>query len=210
MVTKDKQWCTFKVLRPSNTFNGYNRSKYDKFLLLRMCHDPVSRKQCGNRGSHRQNYLTEDVRYLNSQMYKNQTKIKEKSNFIVVCALQIYTYRIKCSLTIIYGPTEILANWIQTCVWRKISRFPFNTKYCLVILRNLPKWIANLIYNGTHLKSDFSFTQYKWTNTPFINRWISHDIWPTNSLNLCLALSTTKVGSWQILGQLLSIWFCAS
>ena len=61
---------------------------------------PFHEKQCGNRGSHRENYLTEDVRYLNSQMYKNQTKIKEKSNFIVVGALQISTYRIKCSLTI--------------------------------------------------------------------------------------------------------------
>ena len=28
METKDKQWCTFEVLSLSNTYNGYNMSKY--------------------------------------------------------------------------------------------------------------------------------------------------------------------------------------
>ena len=28
MVTKDQQWCTFKVLRILTTYNGYNMSKY--------------------------------------------------------------------------------------------------------------------------------------------------------------------------------------
>ena len=28
MVTKDKQWCTFNVLRLSTTYNGYKTSKY--------------------------------------------------------------------------------------------------------------------------------------------------------------------------------------
>ena len=28
MVTMDKKWCAFHVLRLSNTYNGYNSSKY--------------------------------------------------------------------------------------------------------------------------------------------------------------------------------------
>ena len=37
MVTKNKQWCTFDILRQSTTYSGYKTSKYDsnfKFPII--------------------------------------------------------------------------------------------------------------------------------------------------------------------------------